>query len=86
MTVWQCSFVIVCKIGQAGFLGIVTANLDMCDCMGYAYCNLSIYTDINECQENLHSCDINALCTNTEGGYNCTCNEGYSGEGFICSE
>ena len=31
-------------------------------------------------------CDTNANCTNTDGSYNCTCDNGYSGDGFTCSE
>ncbi|XP_022780858.1 uncharacterized protein LOC111322081 [Stylophora pistillata] len=40
--------------------------------------------DVNECTEELHSCSADAVCTNTKGSYNCTCNPGYSGDGKIC--
>ena len=41
--------------------------------------------DINECSEGLDMCSYNASCTNTEGGYNCSCEYGYHGNGFICN-
>ena len=31
-------------------------------------------------------CDDNAFCTNTDGGYNCTCNDGFEGDGFNCTD
>ena len=40
--------------------------------------------DIDECSEGLDVCASNATCTNTEGGYNCSCDTGYHGDGFIC--
>ena len=33
-------------------------------------------TDIDECQEGLHSC--RQVCVNTNGSYECACKEGYS--------
>ena len=30
-------------------------------------------------------CSSNATCTNTEGGYNCSCDTGYFGDGFTCN-
>ena len=42
-------------------------------------------TDINECMEGTGQCDNNARCINTVGDYNCTCNSGYEGNGFLCS-
>ena len=41
--------------------------------------------DIDECQDGNNSCDINAGCSNTDGGYNCTCQHGYYGNGTICT-
>ena len=44
---------------------------------------LFLYSDINECA-NAATCDSNATCTNTPGSYNCTCNQGYTGNGTTC--
>ena len=49
----------------------------------------SIYifsTDIDECSENNRPryCHDNAICTNTNGSYNCTCKNGYTGNGASC--
>jgi len=41
--------------------------------------------DIDESSEDMNACDDNASCTNTQGGYNCTCNTGYTGNGSTCS-
>ena len=40
--------------------------------------------DIDECSSGSHDCDVNANCTNSNGSYSCTCNEGYSGKGDSC--
>ena len=34
----------------------------------------------------VNECDKNATCTNIEGSYNCTCADGYRGDGLKCSE
>ena len=41
--------------------------------------------DIDECTNNTHKCDVNAVCNNTEGSYKCTCKPGYSGDGKKCT-
>ena len=42
------------------------------------------FLDIDECMNKTHSCDVNVVCNNTEGSYNCTCKPGYSGDGKKC--
>jgi hypothetical protein len=39
---------------------------------------------VDECDENLHTCHEHATCSNTIGAYSCTCNAGFSGDGFSC--
>jgi len=41
--------------------------------------------DIDECITGNHECDVNANCTNTVGGHNCTCKGGFAGDGRSCS-
>ena len=41
-----------------------------------------LFTDINECMNN--PCNNNAFCTNTNGSYTCTCNDGYVEKRNFC--
>ncbi|XP_076817118.1 uncharacterized protein LOC143462746 isoform X1 [Clavelina lepadiformis] len=41
-------------------------------------------TDIDECEQNTDDCHANAMCSNTRGSYNCTCNDSFSGNGTYC--
>ena len=42
-------------------------------------------SDVDECQnDTLNNCDDNADCFDTEGSFNCTCREGYTGTGVQC--
>ena len=34
------------------------------------------HADINECDIGIHTC-VNAMCNNTDGGFNCICNDGF---------
>ena len=45
------------------------------------------FPDINECVDpgDNPTCHEHANCTDTEGSYECTCNTGFSGDGFDCS-
>ena len=41
--------------------------------------------DIDECSEGSYKCHVNATCINIKGGYNCSCKEGYTGDGNNCT-
>ena len=43
-----------------------------------------MYTDVNECDEGIHNCHENANCSYVVGGFNCTCNTGFTGNGISC--
>ena len=53
-------------------------------CMKYSILISFVLIDIDECLNRSHACDVNANCTNTDGSYNCTCKEGYTGDGQSC--
>ncbi|XP_078351506.1 polycystin family receptor for egg jelly-like isoform X2 [Oculina patagonica] len=42
--------------------------------------------DEDECQNGRHNCSVNAQCFNTFGSFNCTCLQGYSGDGVQCPD
>lgn len=44
-----------------------------------------VVLDIDECTKGTHSCHVNAVCINIQGSYNCTCKDGYSGDGRNCT-
>ena len=46
--------------------------------------SLFLFLDIDECGTNIDECAVEASCFNTNGSYNCSCNDGYSGNGKVC--
>ena len=40
--------------------------------------------DIDECAAGTHDCSPDALCVNLIGSYNCTCKQGFLGNGKDC--
>lgn len=40
--------------------------------------------DDNECETGLSECDEHAECVNTLGSYECSCLDGFRGDGFEC--
>ncbi|XP_077966704.1 uncharacterized protein LOC144420858 isoform X2 [Styela clava] len=40
----------------------------------------------NECLRRTHNCSINSVCNNTDDGYECSCNDGFIGDGHNCSD
>ena len=53
--------------------------------VNFCTCTFFTFVDIDECNNGSHVCDVNANCTNTNGSHNCTCKEGYTGNGQSCS-
>ena len=45
---------------------------------------IDVDVDIDECAVNNGNCSENANCTNTHGSFDCTCNSGYTGDGYTC--
>ena len=37
-----------------------------------------LFLDIDECSVGTASCDVNSICMNTRGSYNCQCKDGYT--------
>ena len=42
-------------------------------------------SDIDECAIHTDDCHDHATCTDTEESYTCSCNDGWTGDGFTCS-
>lgn len=43
-------------------------------------------SDIDECTNaTLNNCNINGKCHNFDGGFNCSCNNGFTGNGVTCT-
>ena len=42
--------------------------------------------DTDECSNSKNKCDANATCSNVIGAYTCSCNSGFSGDGFSCED
>ena len=45
----------------------------------------SALPDIDECSLDLDDCSDNAVCTNTEGSFECMCLPGFTGDGVNCT-
>ena len=45
---------------------------------------LCILSDVDECANKSHDCDVNAYCNNTVGSYRCSFNSWYQGNGTSC--
>ena len=43
-----------------------------------------LFTEVNECETGEDLCDPDAICINTIGSHNCTCKDGFEGDGFTC--
>ena len=58
-----------------------------CECIrGYVSNDLSECVDADECKTDAHTCDLDAQCFNTNGGFSCSCEAGYAWDGQACSD
>lgn len=44
-----------------------------------------LLAEVNECERHPLPCHQSAYCTNTVGSYDCTCLDGYAGDGTECT-
>eukprot|EP00058_Branchiostoma_floridae_P002560 XP_002588048.1 hypothetical protein BRAFLDRAFT_83028 [Branchiostoma floridae] len=42
--------------------------------------------DVDECATGTDNCHEDASCTDTDGSFTCTCNDGYTGNGLLCGQ
>lgn len=49
-----------------------------------SYVSNFVFVDIDECRLDIHNCDPDASCNNTESAFTCTCNQGYDRDGLTC--
>lgn len=40
-----------------------------------------LFIDIDECAMKTDNCSLHEICKNTEGSFNCSCKEGFDGDG-----
>ena len=46
-----------------------------------------IIIDVDECSNSsLNNCHVNASCDNYIGSFNCSCNDGFEGDGIFCDD
>ena len=60
-------------------------SLTITECSSKSSLLIVCNVDVDECITGNHDCDVNADCTNTVGGHNCTCREGFGGDGRSCT-
>ena len=44
-----------------------------------------VVLDEDECTSGTHNCSVDAVCNNTQVSYNCTCKDGFYGDGINCT-
>ncbi|RMC01268.1 hypothetical protein DUI87_22217 [Hirundo rustica rustica] len=93
------SFICHCQVGYSvkkGATGCTDVNeceVGAHNCDMHALCvnapgsfKCSCREDLDECSDGTQRCSANAKCVNSPGSYHCACAEGFSGDGFTCSD
>eukprot|EP00820_Chromera_velia_P025845 Cvel_10019.t1-p1 / transcript=Cvel_10019.t1 / gene=Cvel_10019 / organism=Chromera_velia_CCMP2878 / gene_product=Fibrillin-1, putative / transcript_product=Fibrillin-1, putative / location=Cvel_scaffold594:59498-77940(+) / protein_length=2898 / sequence_SO=supercontig / SO=protein_coding / is_pseudo=false len=52
----------------------------------YDWLEVEVPTDDDECSLNTHDCNQNATSNDNIGSFECTCNDGWTGDGLSCSD
>ena len=71
-----------CAGSTSGLPATTSESPAMCG-GGYEHSAGGDCVDVDECTG--MPCDSNASCSNSPGGYSCSCNIGYTGTGTFCS-
>ena len=72
------SYLCACNIGFYG-------DGKKCHCKkGFERNEKGLCVDIDECSSRNDTCNENADCTNTDGSFECTCQQGFFGDGSLC--
>ena len=71
-----------------GTIDALSGHLDLRVCRdGYgATSQPGFCDDVDECASGEHTCDVNAECSNAEGGFSCECLDGFTGDGATCTD
>ena len=86
----DCDAQAVCENHKGGYTCTCNAGYfgDGFECLDHDECGdapiTNTTTGIFDDQWGQHDCDTNAQCLNIQGGFNCTCNDGFEGDGIDC--
>lgn len=86
MNVWAYGLIPAVAYLQLGLMSAMWSHILTILHLSCIVYSLSYITDINECLSGINTCSPYADCSNTDGGYICTCQTGYSGDGYYCGE
>lgn len=59
--------------------------MDISSCFNKLSLYLYIILDVDECETETDNCHDSATCTDTDGGFDCSCKLGFTGNGINCS-
>ena len=61
-------------------------SYDMTYLLSHLNCMKEECRGLNECMLETHNCHEHAICINSIDSFECTCNDGFSGNGTICED
>ena len=74
------------KLGKSAPFPTTTHPSPPTNSSGFTLWNhFKIFLDVDECSNGDAKCGVHAICSNTQGGYDCVCKDGYQGNGKTCT-